>query len=149
MTEKRPLFATGEAAARLDKKTLEEGTVFAPKFDANGLIPVITVEAGSGAILMHAYMNEAALQATLETGTAHYWSRSRGELWLKGETSGQVQTVQELRTDCDQDTLLLTVTVGGDGGCCHVGYRSCFYRRVETGPEAARLVADAEKLTDV
>ena len=88
---------------------------------------------------MVAYMNEAALQATLESGIVHYWSRSRGSLWRKGETSGQTQKLIEMRVDCDQDAFLAFVEVGGDGGACHTGRRSCFYRRVEYHA-GARLV---------
>lgn len=115
---------------------LEEGTAFTPRFDENGLIACIT-RAADGEVLMLAYMNAEALRLTLETGVAHYWSRSRGKLWRKGETSGQIQTVKEIWTDCDQDALLLTVDAGGDGGACHTGRRSCFYRKVierDAGP---------------
>lgn len=114
--------------AKLSKIELETGTLLAPKFDANGLIVVITVHADTGEALMVAYMNAQALERTLTTGEAHYWSRSRQELWHKGATSGQVQKLIELRVDCDQDAILLRVLPQGDGGCCHVGYRSCFYR---------------------
>ncbi|HAJ22667.1 MAG TPA: phosphoribosyl-AMP cyclohydrolase, partial [Rhodospirillaceae bacterium] len=114
--------------ARLSKVELETGSRLAPKFDANGLIVVITVHADTGEALMVAYMNAQALEHTLTTGEAHYWSRSRQELWHKGATSGQVQKLIELRVDCDQDAILLRVLPQGDGGCCHVGYRSCFYR---------------------
>ena len=110
---------------------LEEGAVFSPRFDAAGLIVCITCEASSGVVLMVANMNAEALAATLASGIAHYWSRSRGQLWRKGDTSGQLQHVLEMRTDCDQDALLLKVKVGGDGGCCHTGRQNCFYRRVE------------------
>ena len=110
---------------------IEEGNTFAPVFDARGLIPAVTTDATSGEVLMVAWMNAEALDATLRTKTVHYWSRSREELWRKGDTSGQVQTLVEMRVDCDQDTLLLRVNVGGDGGCCHTGRRACFYRRVE------------------
>lgn len=113
-----------------DKKALEEGAVFAPRFDRDGLIVCVTTHAASGAVLMVAYMNEAALAATLASGIVHYWSRSRQELWRKGETSGQLQSWVEIRTDCDQDALVLRVQVGGDGGCCHTGRQSCFYRRL-------------------
>lgn len=114
----------------LSREALETGSVFAPRFDADGLIPAVAQDAATGDVLMLAYMNADALARTLATGEAHYWSRSRREIWRKGATSGQVQRVEELRTDCDQDAVLLRVTVGGDGGCCHVGYRACFYRRV-------------------
>ncbi|NIJ40189.1 phosphoribosyl-AMP cyclohydrolase [Parvibaculum indicum] len=126
---------------RGDKAEMEEGPGFSPKFDADGLITVVTTDAETGDILMVAYMNEEALTKTIETGEAWYWSRSRGELWHKGDTSGQLQTVVEMLTDCDQDTIQLRVKVGGDGGCCHVGYRSCFYRRVPLKDEAGKPLA--------
>jgi phosphoribosyl-AMP cyclohydrolase len=110
---------------------LENGAEFAPRFSADGLLTCVTVDAGDGAVLMLAHMNAEALAKTLETGVVHYWSRSRGALWRKGDTSGQVQRLVELRVDCDQDALLARVEVGGDGGACHTGRRSCFYRRVE------------------
>ncbi len=116
-------------AARGDKSSIEEGAAFAPKFDRDGLIVCITTEVKSGDILMVAYMNEEALQLTLDTGVAHYWSRSRNSLWRKGDTSGQVQSVIDMRTDCDQDAIQLVVEAGGDGKACHTGRRSCFYRR--------------------
>jgi phosphoribosyl-AMP cyclohydrolase len=125
-----------------DKKILEEGDVFSPKFDAHGLIVCVTTEASSGEILMLAYMNELALEKTLETGVAHYWSRSRKTLWRKGDTSGQVQQVIDIRTDCDQDALLLRVNAGGDGKACHTGRKSCFYRRIENTGYGPRLVFD-------
>lgn len=117
------------------KHDIEEGTAFTPVFDANGLIPAVTTDAATGEVLMVAWMNREALDATLRTGTVHYWSRSRGMLWRKGDTSGQTQSLVEMRVDCDQDTLLLRVTVGGDGGCCHTGRRACFYRVVERNGE--------------
>ena len=112
---------------------------FEPKFGADGLATCVTVDASRGDVLMVAHMNEAALRATLATGILHYWSRSRGALWRKGDTSGQTQTLVELRVDCDQDAFLAFVEVGGDGGACHTGRRSCFYRRVETDGDTARL----------
>ena len=112
---------------------LERGTVLAPRFDANGLIAAIATDAATGEVLMFAWMNAEALRLTLETGVAHYFSRSRQSLWKKGETSGQLQQVVEMRIDCDQDAILLKVNVQGDGGACHVGFRSCFYRVVEDG----------------
>ena len=115
------------------KSETEEGTVFAPKFDANGLVPVIAVSAVTGEVLMLAYMNADALARTIETGEAHYWSRSRGRLWRKGETSGNCQRVIEMRTDCDQDTLLLRIEMTGVEACCHTGRKSCFYRAVPVG----------------
>ena len=112
---------------------LERGSVLAPKFDANGLIAAIATDARSGEVLMLAWMNGEALRLTLETGEVHYFSRARNALWKKGETSGQIQKVVEIRVDCDQDAVLLKVNVQGDGGACHVGFRSCFYRVVEDG----------------
>lgn len=109
---------------------LEEGTAFTPRFDANGLIVCVTTEAATNAVLMVAYMNREALDATLASGVMTYWSRSRKALWRKGDTSGQIQRLVELRTDCDQDALVARVEVGGDGGACHTGRHSCFYRRV-------------------
>jgi phosphoribosyl-AMP cyclohydrolase len=107
--------------------------VLAPKFDANGLIPVVTTDFASGELLMHGYMNEAALKLTIESGEAHYFSRSRQAIWHKGATSGLVQTIAEMRIDDDQDCVWLRVNVGGNGASCHVGYRSCFYRSLPTG----------------
>ena len=130
-------------APRGAKHELEEGAGFAPKFDADGLIVCIATLASSGEILMVAYMNRESLSLTLETGVAHYWSRSRQSLWRKGDTSGQVQRVVEMRTDCDQDAILLKVEAGGDGKACHTGRRSCFYRRVDAA-DGLRLVIDED-----
>lgn len=113
-----------------DKAALERGSVLVPRFDAAGLVAAVAQHADTGEVLMLAWMNAEALRLTLETGQAHYFSRSRGELWKKGETSGQLQDVVELRVDCDQDAVLLRVRPRGDGGACHVGFRSCFYRVV-------------------
>lgn len=115
------------------KADLERGTVLAPRFDANGLICAVTTHAETGEVLMVAWMNAEALKLTLDTGQAHYFSRSRKALWKKGETSGQIQLVTEVRTDCDQDAVVLKVLPQGDGGACHVGFRSCFYRVIENG----------------
>jgi phosphoribosyl-AMP cyclohydrolase len=115
--------------ANLDHQALEAGTIFAPRFDAAGLVTVVTIEAGSNEVLMLAHMNAEALALTLQTGIAHYWSRSRGKLWKKGETSGELQEVVELRTDCDQDALVMTVNQTGRGAACHTGRKTCFYRR--------------------
>jgi phosphoribosyl-AMP cyclohydrolase len=123
-----PLF--GE---RRSPEQVERGEIFAPKFDNDGLIPVIATDVSTGEVVMQAYMNREALARTVETGEAHYWSRSRGELWHKGATSGHVQKVKELRVDCDQDSLLLKVEVLGPG-TCHLGYRSCFHRAVVLEP---------------
>ena len=116
-----------------DTASLERGTVLAPRFDEHGLIAAIATHAETGEVLMLAWMNAEALERTLATGEAHYFSRSRSGLWRKGETSGQVQAVKEIRVDCDQDAVWLKVIPGGDGGACHVGFRSCFYRVVEDG----------------
>jgi phosphoribosyl-AMP cyclohydrolase len=126
-------------AARGGKTELETGTAFAPKFDRDGLIPCIATDAATGEVVMFAWMNEDALAATLDSGTAHYWSRSRSELWRKGDTSGNRQRVVELRTDCDQDVLWLKVETEGDGNNCHTGRHSCFYRVVAMAPEGAVL----------
>lgn len=123
----------------LDHADLEEGTVFAPRFDAHGLLTVVTVEAGSNDVLMVAHMNRQTLAMTLETGIAHYWSRSRKAVWKKGETSGELQQVVELRTDCDQDCLVMVVRQQGRGAACHTGRKSCFYRRVHLSGETATL----------
>ncbi|ODT72377.1 MAG: phosphoribosyl-AMP cyclohydrolase [Pelagibacterium sp. SCN 63-23] len=123
----------------LDHTALEEGTSFAPRFDANGLVTVVTVEAGSNDILMLAHMNAEALSLTLETGIAHYWSRSRGKMWKKGETSGELQEVVELRTDCDQDAIVLAVNQTGRGAACHTGRKTCFYRKVVVSEGKADL----------
>ena len=114
-------------------QALERGDVLAPRFDASGLIAAVAQHAETGEILMFAWMNAEALARTLELGEAVYFSRSRGELWHKGATSGQIQKVIELRIDCDQDCVLLKVLPQGDGGACHVGFRSCFYRVIEDG----------------
>ncbi len=116
-----------------DKTALERGEVLAPRFDANGLMAVVTTHAETGEVLMFAWMNAEALSRTLELGEAVYFSRSRNEIWHKGATSGQIQKIVEMRVDCDQDCLWLKVLPQGDGGACHVGFRSCFYRVVEDG----------------
>jgi len=113
-------------------KEIEEGKCLSPKFDENGLIPVITTDFQSGDILMHGYMNDASLKKTIETKEAHYWSRSRKKMWRKGQVSGFVQKVEEIRIDDDQDSIWLSVDIGS-GASCHVGYRSCFYRSIPLG----------------
>lgn len=115
-----------------DKRLLEQGTVFTPRFDANGLITAVVTDAADNMPLMVAFMNSEALALTLETGIAHYWSRSRNELWKKGETSGNLQHVVEMRTDCDQDAIWIRVRVDGHDATCHTGKRSCFYRIART-----------------
>lgn len=125
-------------AKRISVKAVEEGTLLSPKFDQEGLIPVVTTDAQTGELLMHAYMNQTALIKTIETGEAHYYSRSRQALWHKGATSGLIQYVQQLLIDDDQDCLWMRVTVAGSGASCHVGYRSCFYRQIPLGTEVVR-----------
>ncbi len=131
-------------AAASDKHQLEEGGRLTPRFGADGLVTAVTVDSATGEVLMLAHMNAEALAKTIETGEAWYWSRSRGELWRKGATSGQVQTVVEMRVDCDQDAVLLKVRVGGDGGACHTGRRSCFYRRVALGGPAGQAALSTD-----
>ena len=113
-------------------KEVEEGKYLAPKFDKNGLIPVITTDFQTGGILMHGYMNSDALKKTIETGEVYYWSRSRNKIWHKGQVSGFIQKVREIRIDDDQDSICVSVDIG-KGASCHVGYRSCFYRSVPLG----------------
>ncbi|MEL7537217.1 MAG: phosphoribosyl-AMP cyclohydrolase [Pseudomonadota bacterium] len=131
MAADRPQFQ-----ARRSVEQVEESTDFAPKFDEHGLIPVVTTDADSGEVLMQGYMNAEALERTIATGEAHYFSRSRRVLWHKGATSGLVQKVRECLIDDDQDCVWLRVDVIG-GASCHVGYRSCFYRRIPVGNEFA------------
>jgi phosphoribosyl-AMP cyclohydrolase len=139
-----------EFAARTSVEQVEEGTQLAPKFDADGLIPAVTTAAETGELLMVGYMNAEALRRTIETGEAHYWSRSRQVLWHKGATSGLVQKVVELMIDDDQDCVWLKVSVAGSGASCHVGYRTCFYRRIPVGRGArpALEFTEREKVFD-
>lgn len=130
--------------ATLSKAELESGSVFAPKFDANGLVTAITVEAGTNDILMVAHMNAEAIAETLGSGYATYWSRSRAKLWKKGESSGELQELVEMRTDCDQDAIILVVRQTGHGAACHTGRKSCFYRKVEGPDGEVRLVDTGE-----
>ncbi|TBW33085.1 phosphoribosyl-AMP cyclohydrolase [Siculibacillus lacustris] len=129
-----------------DHDALELGTVLAPRFDAAGLITAVVVDAASRDVVMVAHMNAEALARTIETGIATYWSRSRGKIWVKGETSGNLQRVRSLRVDCDQDAVLLEVEVAGHGASCHRGYHSCFYRAAPVGgpvdAAALRFVED-------
>jgi phosphoribosyl-AMP cyclohydrolase len=118
------------------KTEIEEGVVLAPKFDRDGLVTCVATEAETGEVLMVAHMNAEALARSIESGEAWYWSRSRQALWRKGETSGQVQSIVEMRVDCDQDAIWIKVRVGGDGGCCHTHRRSCFYRTKPVGTAA-------------
>ena len=119
-------------AERGSTAEVEEGSAFAPKFDADGLLTCVTVDAASGEILMVAHMNAEALARTIESGEAWYFSRSRRRLWRKGESSGHVQRVTEMRVDCDQDAVVIKVEQAGPGAC-HTGRRSCFYRAVPLG----------------
>ncbi|CAN5365635.1 hypothetical protein BH10PSE7_BH10PSE7_27140 [soil metagenome] len=120
----------------MNDAAIEDSAVLTPRFDSQGLIPAVVVDAKSGSVVMLAYMNEESLRLTITTGEAHYWSRSRRELWRKGATSGQVQKVVELRTDCDQDAILIRVEIQGDGRACHTGRNSCFYRRLVSGTDS-------------
>ena len=113
-------------------KEIEEGKFLEPKFDENGLIPVVTTDFKTGDVLMHGYMNVESLKKTIESKEAHYWSRSRKKIWRKGQVSGFVQKVREIRIDDDQDSLWMSVDIG-NGASCHVGYRSCFYRSIPLG----------------
>ncbi len=138
--------------APLSKTDSEEGAVLAPRFDADGLLPVVATSATTGEVLMFAYMNAEALARTIETGEAHYWSRSRERLWRKGEESGNTQRVVEMRIDCDQDAIWLKVEQQGADAACHTGRKSCFYRAVPLGADpggglSLRFV-DAERQFD-
>lgn len=114
-----------------DKKLLEQDGPFTPKFDEKGLITTVVTDTNDGQIVMLAFMNAEALALTIETGIAHYYSRSRQELWKKGETSGNLQEVVGMYTDCDQDAIIIEVKMTGDGVACHTGRKSCFYRKVD------------------
>ncbi len=128
-----------------DKQSVEESLEFIPKFNDDGLIPAIAQDVGTGQILMTAFMNKQALAKTIETGYAHYYSRTRKKLWKKGEQSGHFQKVERILIDCDQDFLVLKVTV--DAGQCHVGYDSCFYRALKKNSDK-QLEFIAEKTYD-
>lgn len=119
---------------------IENGCVFMPKFDAEGLVPAIVSDADDQAVLMFAWMNAEALQLTLATRKAHFWSRSRSKIWLKGEESGNLLEVARVRIDCDQDVLLVEVRVSGVGVACHTGTRSCFYRSVALGTATGEAI---------
>lgn len=152
MSQDKPEPASPLFAARTSIEQVEEGVELAPKFDADGLLPVVTSDYETGEVLMLGYMNSEALTRTIQTGEAHYWSRSRQVLWHKGATSGLTQRVVEMRIDDDQDAVWLRVDIEGDASC-HVGYRSCFYRSVPvgggkaTGPLTLRFEED-EKTFD-
>ncbi len=132
-------------------KEVEEGKYLKPKFDVNGLIPTITSDFKSGDILMHGYMNDEALKKTIETKEVHYWSRSRKKIWHKGQISGFVQIVKEIKIDADQDSVWISVDIG-DGASCHVGYRSCFYRSIPLGNRNVKKIelkfTEKEKIFD-
>jgi phosphoribosyl-AMP cyclohydrolase len=131
-------------AAPGDHDALETGSAFTPRFDAAGLVTAVVTDADTGEVLMLAHMNAEALARTVATGIATYWSRSRAAIWVKGETSGNLQRVVEMRVDCDQDAVLLRVRVDGHGAACHRGYRSCFYRVVPLGGDAAAATLSVE-----
>lgn len=145
-------MSDAQFAKRISVEQVEEGRVLAPKFDADGLVAAVTTDAKSGDVLMLGYMNSEALAKTIETGEAHYWSRSRKVLWHKGATSGLVQKVIDLRIDDDQDAVWLKVEVAGSGASCHVGYKSCFYRSIPTGqapsPQLELSFEEQEKTFD-
>jgi phosphoribosyl-AMP cyclohydrolase len=128
-----------------DKGALEEGFAFTPRFGSDGLVTAVVTDADDGMLLMVAHMNAEALSLTLDTGIAHYWSRSRNMLWKKGETSGNLQQVVEIRTDCDQDALWLRVNVAGRDATCHTGRRSCFYRTVGLVGGKVSLASDGSE----
>lgn len=132
-----------------DKIELESGVALTPRFDAHGLVTAVVTDAGDGAVLMLAHMNAEALALTVETGIAHYFSRSRQALWRKGDTSGSQQRVEEMLVDCDQDAVWIKVRVEGTGASCHTGRRSCFYRAVPLGQAGTPLVfVEAEQMVD-
>lgn len=126
----------------LDSKALEEGSDFTPNYDANGLITAIVTDNVTGELLMVAHMNALALQLTLDTGLAHFWSRSRKTIWKKGESSGNTLAIEEMRVDCDQDAIWLKVKVQGVGATCHTGRTTCFYRRVVKDNKDIKLLTD-------
>ncbi len=136
------------ASPSKDKAALEEGAGFMPRFDAAGLVTAVVTDHRDGGVLMVAHMNAEALALSLKTGTAHYWSRSRNQIWKKGETSGNLQQIIEMRIDCDQDAIWLRVEVAGESATCHTGRHSCFYRRLDLVDGTPRLVTDADPLFD-
>ncbi|HVT56624.1 MAG TPA: phosphoribosyl-AMP cyclohydrolase [Xanthobacteraceae bacterium] len=135
--------------ARGNIREIETGNIFMPKFDEHGLLSCIVTDAGDGALLMFAHMNEEALARTIESGEAWFWSRSRKELWRKGETSGNTLTVADIRVDCDQDAIQLSVRVGGKGVACHTGERSCFFRRLPVKPSVKLSADNPVRLTSI
>tara|TARA_A200000113_G_scaffold45426_1_gene36874 strand:+ start:1692 stop:2165 length:474 start_codon:yes stop_codon:yes gene_type:complete len=133
-----------EFEKRKSIEQVEESTELAPKFDENGLIPVVTTDFSSGEVLMQGFMNEEALKLTIKNGEAVYFSRSRNTIWHKGKTSGLVQKIKEIRIDDDQDCVWLRVEVVG-GASCHVGYRSCFYRSIPIDNNSSKIVLKFEE----
>ena len=131
-------------AARGTTEEIEHGDVFQPKFGPDGLIPAIVTDLTTGDVLMFAWMNAEALALTIETGHGHFWTRSRGRMWKKGEESGNILKVHEIRTDCDQDVIWLKVTVAGNGVACHTGQRSCFYRALTPSAGGATRLANLQ-----
>ena len=137
----------GMGSQGAEKTEIEEGCAFRPAFNSDGLLPAIATDAGSGEVLMVAWMNQDALHLSLATGVAHFWSRSRARLWCKGEESGNTLNIVEIRIDCDQDTLWLRVEVQGNGVACHTGRASCFYRRLSLSDPPAPNSARLEKIS--
>ncbi|SIQ63027.1 phosphoribosyl-AMP cyclohydrolase [Rhizobium sp. RU33A] len=136
-------------APSADKKILEEGLAFTPKFDDHGLVTAVVTDARDGELLMVAHMNAEAIALTLETGIGHYYSRSRAKIWKKGESSGNLQTVKEIKVDCDQDAIWLKVEVAGHDATCHTGRRSCFYRTAQlVDSEPSLKIADDHRHFD-
>lgn len=129
---------------QISAEQLESGSQFAPRFDDKGLVTAITIEAESQALLMVAHMNAEAVRLTLETGDVHYYSRSRKKIWKKGESSGEIQKLVEMRVDCDQDALLVIVRQTGRGAACHTGQKSCFFRRVSIQGDIVTLESTGE-----
>jgi phosphoribosyl-AMP cyclohydrolase len=137
-------------AKRSSIEFVEEGNTLAPKFNSEGIIPVVVTESSSDLVLMLGYMNKDALEKTILTREAHYWSRSRELLWKKGESSGMTHKVDQILIDDDQDSVWLKVTIDGLGASCHVGYKSCFYRTVDSieSGEVSLLFTESEKVFD-
>ena len=136
---------------RISIKQVEESNELAPKFDENGLIVVTTIDVSSGEILMTGYMNQEALKKTIETKEAHYFSRSRKQVWHKGASSGYIQYIMEILIDDDQDSLCMKVNIGENGASCHVGYKSCFYRKIDLEDTENKLklkFIDSKKIFD-
>ena len=134
---------------RTSVEEVEEGKNLQPKFDENGLIPVITIDNDDNQVLMHGYMNEEALKTSIKTKMSHYWSRSRKKIWKKGETSGFFQNITKIQIDDDQDCIILFVKLSGTKASCHVGYKSCFYREIDIDSKQLELkFIEDEKIFD-